>query len=435
MTRISFLVPTFNRAGYISESLSAICTQMGADDELLVIDDGSTDDTREIVAGLDPRIRYIHQENAGKSAALNRGMAQTDGEFVLICDDDDVLRPGAVAALYNTLIRSAAGFVFARYTRFSSRPGERRDLGTGYWPDLRRGNLPRHIFEDAFVMQNAALVRRSAYHVAGPFSEAMMRSIDYEMFVRLAATVTCAYLEVIAFDQRKHDGDRGPSRLLHSAAMSDNVWQQWDRLIFENLHRHVPIGLFEAMFTCAEPALLRRAALLQRAVVMARHHCWQQAERDLAEALKASRAPLDAGEKAICSRMLNGKHGPGPALEPRALRFLARMAGKPGPGREIVAAIMAGAMWRVRRGSRAERRAIVTALARLGLAGLAPALVRAVTREKFTTGQVSERSSFPANALLGPGEFPPVTSPEALHASEATDGPAVADEATAAARV
>ncbi|MEO5598401.1 MAG: glycosyltransferase family 2 protein [Novosphingobium sp.] len=412
MTRISFLVPTYNRGGYIGEALEAICAQMGPQDELLVIDDGSTDDTREVVAATDSRIRYMYQDNAGKSAALNRGMAASDGEFVLICDDDDVLRSGAVAALYNTLVRSHAGFVFARYTRFSSRPGHRRDLGTGYWPDLRSGTLPRHIFEDAFVMQNAALVRRSAYVAAGPFSEHMMRSVDYEMFVRLAATAPCAYLEVIAFDQRKHDGDRGPSRLLHSAALSDQVWQQWDRLIFENLHQHVPISTFEAMFNCADPILLRRAALLQRAVVMIRHHCWRQAEQDLSEALKLSPLSLDVGEKAVCSRALNGKHGPGPALESAALRFLARLATKSGPGRDMVAAIMAGAMWRVRRGTGSERRQMVAALARLGLAGLAPAIVKAVTREKFTSGQVTEHSSFPADALLGPGVFPAVCGPE-----------------------
>ena len=86
MTRISFLVPTFNRAAFLGEALGAICTQLGDDDELLVIDDGSTDATRDVVAAAGNRVRYLRQENAGKSAALNRGLAETSGEFVWICD-------------------------------------------------------------------------------------------------------------------------------------------------------------------------------------------------------------------------------------------------------------------------------------------------------------------------------------------------------------
>jgi hypothetical protein len=103
------------------------------------------------------------------------------------------------------------------------------------------------------------------------------------------------------------------------------------------------------------------------------------------------------------------------------LRFLARLAAKSGSGRDIVAAILAGGMWRLRHGSAGERRQMIGALARLSLAnfgttGLAPAIIKAVTRDKFTTGVVSERSSFPLNALLAPGAFPPVGGAGAVFA-------------------
>jgi glycosyltransferase involved in cell wall biosynthesis len=171
MTRITFLVPTFNRAAFLGDALDAILSQKTDEDDLLVIDDGSTDSTPDVVRSAGSRVRYVRQDNAGKSVALNRGLAETDAEFVFICDDDDRLRPGAVELLFNAISGTAAAFVFGCYTRFEERSG--RDLGVGYWPDLGGGSILRHLLEDAFVMQNASLIRRSALLATGPFSESI----------------------------------------------------------------------------------------------------------------------------------------------------------------------------------------------------------------------------------------------------------------------
>ena len=171
-----------------------------------------------------------------------------------------------------------AGFAFGRYTRFDDETG--RDIGVGYWPDLSCGSLVRHILEDAFVMQNAALIRRSALLAVGSFSECMQRSLDYDMFVRLACSFPATYVDMLVFDQRKHPGDRGPAAMLHRASASMEVWRAYDCSIFENLYRHAPLALFEAMFDTPSIELRTRAALLQRAVVMARHDCWELACED-----------------------------------------------------------------------------------------------------------------------------------------------------------
>ncbi|MEC7399348.1 MAG: glycosyltransferase family 2 protein [Pseudomonadota bacterium] len=84
MKRISFIMPSFNRAGYIAESIESVHAQMQADDELLVVDDGSTDDTESAVAPYLDRLRYVRQDNAGKAAALNRAMGMTSGAYVWI---------------------------------------------------------------------------------------------------------------------------------------------------------------------------------------------------------------------------------------------------------------------------------------------------------------------------------------------------------------
>lgn len=363
-SRISFIVPTFNRAHFIVESLYSILAQLSDADEILVIDDGSTDETEAVVRGLPRRVRYVQQDNSGKSAALNRALKMTDGEYIWICDDDDVLRPGAVDLLFNRLAASDAGFVFGRYTRFTQgSDGSRIDLGTGYWPDLRSGSLARHILEDAFPMQNGALVRRTAYEAVGPFDEALPRSIDYDMFVRLAVAVGIDYVDALVFDQRKHDGPRGPQQSLHAAAESMKVWRDCDRRIFDRVDAETSLAVFEALFEGEDALLVRRAGLLQRACIWARHDRWPRALDDLrqAAALDGNRVlhPVEAG---ICRRILNGKHGFDGAFEREcsvAIRDLGRVSHA---GRMMCSEMAVGGLWMLRRPDAGRRSAMMRML-------------------------------------------------------------------------
>ena len=376
--RISFIMPTFNRGGFIGESLHAILAQAGEADEILVVDDGSTDETADLVASFAPRVRYVRQDNAGKSAALNRGLAMTDGDSVWICDDDDVLRPGMVDRLAAGLAATDAGFVFGRHTRFRVDPAAGRiDMGAGYWPDLASGTLARHMLEDAFVMQNGALVRRACYHDVGPFDENFLRSQDYEMFVRLVLRHRGAFIDAIVFDQRKHPGARGPAENLHAAAEAEAVWRRYDRMIFEaNAHLLRPAS-FEAMFDGPD-GLVRRAARLQRACVHARHDLWSQAICDLqVAATQMPGTPLHSTEVAICRRLLGGKHGFAGALNPAIAGELRALRHCGDAGRQILDAVLAGVLWRLRRDEpaiRREARALLLAVA--GPAGATGLLLR-----------------------------------------------------------
>ncbi len=348
--RISFIVPTFNRAAYLAEALDAIIAQAGPDDEILVIDDGSTDGTDEIVAGYTGTVRYERQENAGKSVALNRAMALTNGEFVWICDDDDILLPGAVDALVSAILQSGSDIAFGRYYPFMlDQAGEHRRLEF-HWPDLTKGSVARHLFEDSFIMQNAALVRRACYHAVGEFDETMLRSLDYEMFVRLLLAYNPIFVDREIFAQRKHEGMRGPATMLHDAAKSENVWVKFDQRIFRTVDAQVPIDFFAGMFDADDDRLALRAGYLQRACIFARHLMWDLAIRDLrkASAILPDR-PLEREELDICSRFLAGKGdmaGSEDADVRQGLRDLYRAGGVP---RQSVIAILRGGTFRLRR--------------------------------------------------------------------------------------
>ncbi|WP_201352030.1 glycosyltransferase family 2 protein [Hydrogenimonas urashimensis] len=90
---VSVIIPTYNRRRYLDEAIESVLAQRYEPLELIVVDDGSTDGTQEIVARY-PFIRYIYQENAGQAAARNRGIREATGEFLAFLDSDDLWMPG-----------------------------------------------------------------------------------------------------------------------------------------------------------------------------------------------------------------------------------------------------------------------------------------------------------------------------------------------------
>lgn len=358
MTRVSFIMPTFNRARYIAESIETILSQMSIDDELVIVDDGSSDNIEAALAPYLDQLRYVRQDNAGKSVALNRGLALSSGQYVCICDDDDLMQPGCVDLLVKALESTGVDMVFGRYTRFQVDQDIRVDMGTGYWPDLSSGSVHRHILEDAFVMHNAALVRREAYSRLGPFDPEMLRSQDYEMFVRIALSCTIAHADSMIFMQRKHPGDRGPAAIVHGAGKSNEVWERFDRRIFERLRDLVPLDYFVSMYDSPDPALGRRAGLLQRACIFARHGLWADALGDCALAVSACEShPLHPLEIAICRRMTAGKHGFAGLLDAGSNAALRRLARNSRIGRAIVGELSRGLLWRLKSDEPDNRRA------------------------------------------------------------------------------
>ncbi|MCV6586989.1 MAG: glycosyltransferase [Marinibacterium sp.] len=348
-------MPTFNRSAFLDEALTALRRQDRPLSQIIVWDDGSVDDTGTVAcrhaAESDVPILYQRAENGGKSRALNRSLELATGDYIWICDDDDVSLPGAARLMADALDRTGAGMAAGRHLRFSDDPASgARVLGdTGYWPDLSRGSVLRHLLEDIFFFQNATLVRRGLYDQVGPFREDLKRSIDYEMLVRLAARAPVAMLDDVLFHQRKHDGARGPAGAQHGVAQSEQVWLENDRAIFAGFRNMLPLTLYGAFFSGGSEALRHRAALLQRACVYARRCDWDAAIADLAAAAHIEAGPLDPVELGILRRAMSGKHGAADAFRGPVRRQILTDLARTGPyGRQIARGLARGAKWRLR---------------------------------------------------------------------------------------
>src|SRR5262245_27326295 len=93
MPRVSVIIPTFNRADLIGETVESVLSQTFDDFEIIIVDDGSTDSTKEVIRRFDGPINYLYQENRGLSCARNRGFDASSGDYVCFLDSDDVWNP------------------------------------------------------------------------------------------------------------------------------------------------------------------------------------------------------------------------------------------------------------------------------------------------------------------------------------------------------
>ena len=111
---ISVVIATYNRASLLPETLDAVLAQRFRDFELIVVDDGSTDETQQVLKPYGDRVRYFYQENSGPSAARNLGVRHARGEWIAIQDSDDLFAPDHLESLFAFAEKNPdCGMVFA----------------------------------------------------------------------------------------------------------------------------------------------------------------------------------------------------------------------------------------------------------------------------------------------------------------------------------
>lgn len=267
--RVSVLISTYNRGSLLGESLESVLGQTVAPHQVIVIDDGSTDDTGALVARFGERVSYMRLVNGGKARALNTAMPHVTGDFVWIFDDDDVALPTSIADRLAAFTPDVGAVFSKHYWGVTGASG----IVVGElieWPKVDRSNVALTMMQGCFTTLQGALVRTRCYHRIGPFREELLRSQDYDMLIRLARSVPVALLPVPTFIFRRHQGQRGAAAVRHEAVDREKVWARYDAMVGRALRSDAALGEFlaprvEGTLTPVQS----RAAVLNRFAVMA----------------------------------------------------------------------------------------------------------------------------------------------------------------------
>ncbi len=307
---VTVIVPTFNREKYLPESIGSLLRQTVMPDQVLIVDDGSTDKTAEVAASFGAPVQYYRKENGGKSTALNFALQHCTGDFVWIFDDDDVAHPTALERFLAALEREpTADFAYGEYARFKdSAQIKNQDYELVTFGHVNEDNFFVAHLEYCHVHQPGLLVRRKCYDEVGGFNEAMVRSQDYEMMLRLARRFKSVRIDGIAFFQRQHDMVRGSTKVVISYANRIKAWGSYDRLIMEEIYKSLDLSeyLDRSEQSLPKTVDLEMQALLQRSSIMARKGLWHHAARDIlrfaAIAERERKVALTDKERAIVQR-------------------------------------------------------------------------------------------------------------------------------------
>ena len=237
---VTAVLPTYNRAHLLPRALDSALAQTYEDFELLVIDDGSSDDTGAVVRGYrDSRVRYLRQRrNAGVSSARNRGLREARGDLVAFLDSDDEWLPEKLALQVQRFgkVPERVGLVYGAVENEDGAGGRTIMVPT------RRGNVYRELLlANVIHGTSGVMIRRSVVPAVGFFDELIPAIEDYDYWVRLARFFEVDFVEAPLI--RYHDANAGERKSLDMPANVDARWWFYRKHAAE-MRRHGVVHLF-----------------------------------------------------------------------------------------------------------------------------------------------------------------------------------------------
>ncbi|OGO23189.1 MAG: hypothetical protein A2144_11180 [Chloroflexi bacterium RBG_16_50_9] len=210
MPKVSVITPTYNRAHLISQSIQSVLNQTFSDFEIIIVDDGSTDNTREVLDSFkDPRIKYTWQENGGPSVARNTGIKASSGDYIVFLDSDDVLVRNALEKGVRVLdAHPEVGFSYGQAYLMDERGRvfgfrKHRDRGSHILNGIEE--IRKAIVNGNHIPTSTIMARRSCLEEVGTFDDAFRYgSEDFDLLVRLARLHSVAYIAEPLIKYRVH---------------------------------------------------------------------------------------------------------------------------------------------------------------------------------------------------------------------------------------
>ncbi len=233
----SVVIATYNRAGLLTETIDSILKQTFRDFELIVVDDGSTDDTEDVLKSYGDSLRYFRQENRGPSAARNFGIHHARASWISIQDSDDICAPDHLERLCNFVENKPhCAMVFANGAYLDHPEPNRKNI----IPKEKSRRLAEKgveltdLFSKSIVRLQAALLSKAGLLSIGGLDENLRICMDLDLAFRLFMRYPVAYLDKVVFFYRRHEGNIGRN---HELRLLENI------RVIEKLIREFPSAI------------------------------------------------------------------------------------------------------------------------------------------------------------------------------------------------
>ncbi len=221
---VSVVIPCYNQAHFLSEAIESVLAQRYPHIEVVVVDDGSTDNTQEVAARY-PEVRFVRQENRGTAEARNTGIRRSNGSYLVFLDADDRLLPDALeVGLKHLKEHPECAFVSGR-CRFIAVDGA--PLPTSQPPCIERGHYLALLRNTYIWIPAVVMYRRAVFEMVGVFDASVVPSEDYDLYLRIARDFPVHCHDEVVAEYRQHGTNvtRNPALML--TAVVTVLRRQW----------------------------------------------------------------------------------------------------------------------------------------------------------------------------------------------------------------
>ena len=265
--KISVIIPSWNRAERLADALDSVYAQSVAPHELIVVDDGSTDHTRELLRRHYPEVRYIFQENQGVSQARNTGITAASGDWIALLDSDDRWKPCKLEQ-QQAAIRAHPGCKLCHSDEIWIRNGKRVNPMKKH--AKHGGRIFRYCLPLCVISPSAVMIHRDIFREIGLFDETLPACEDYDLWLRI-----CAVYPVLYVDQPLIEKVGG-----HADQLSRCYWGM-DRFRIQALEKILAAGVLgEQDHRAALETLLQKTAIMIQGAVKRGNHTLADSYRD-----------------------------------------------------------------------------------------------------------------------------------------------------------
>ncbi|MES9870529.1 MAG: glycosyltransferase family A protein [Sedimenticola sp.] len=276
--QISVIIPTHNRADLLERALKSVQAQTLPPLEVIVVDDGSEDHTREMVSEKFPRVRYLHQPNRGVSSARNLGISEARGDWIALLDSDDEWLPSKLAS-QKTRLESQPGHHICHTEEIWIRNGKRVNQMKKH--TKQGGTIFQHCLPLCVISPSSVLIHKSVFREVGLFDESLPACEDYDLWLRICARYPVTYVEQPQIV--KYGG--------HEDQLSRRHWGM-DRFRLHALEKIITSGDIEGEdLEAARAMLARKAEILAKGAEKRGKHTEASNYRQLQQ----NHAPRQAG--------------------------------------------------------------------------------------------------------------------------------------------